>query len=366
LKVLQLLKFWGLVLVLVLISCSANKKSHTYSNYVKLIEPQEVRFLTSTVFLQDPQVYLVNDFVVFDKYMVLIDDKGDHLVKIFDLNNGQLMASFGERGQGPSEFISAWRIVKCEGEAQKFWVLDIATKNLKLFSINSVCSGIEKPERIVHLTEESGSSIQLEMLDKQNMIALGFYTDCRLVEFNDVGRQIGKIGSLPIKLKNDIAAMQHSHGFEGSFVLNRKLGEIFVATRLGTILEVYNIDKGLTKTLYGPEPFFPDYEVARYGENHIKTYSRKSRFGFIDITFLERTETIYVLYSGRFKHNDRQAFAGDVVYVLRSNGEILHKIKLDRNIYRLKISRDGTLLWGISAESEVLCFEISPSLHESI
>jgi hypothetical protein len=301
---------------------------------------------------------------------LLIDYKADKLIKIFDLKSYKLLKSFGRLGQGPSEFIGASDIIPSQKDKNIFWIYDISTQKLKKYNINKVLNNKFYPEKIISFKTGVGIPKQLIITPDNKILGIGFFFKGRISIYNMKGEFIGSIGKIPVILKKERFASQHSHGFEGRFIFKNKSKEIFVAPLLGAIVEKYSIDSNLITTFHGPDSFFPEYKIVQAGEFYTMTYNKKTRYGYVDICYNKKSDRLFLLYSGEYffnkenKRNKRVSFC-NIIYVLNNKGTIIEKIELDKEIIQMTISDDGSTIFGLS-ENEILKFEYNKKTNIGI
>jgi hypothetical protein len=306
-------------------------------------------------------IYFPTELKLIGDYLLFVDMKADKMIKIINLKTNEIVKSFGSKGQGPSEFIGISQIIPDIKDDNTFWVYDFTTKYLKKFNMNKILNNYFYPEEIIRIqSEKSGSPYQLMFTPDDKIIGIGLFFKGRISIYDRSGIYIKSIGKIPVVLKNEKFTPQHSHGFQGKFIFRDKSKEIFIAVRLGTIIERYSMDGNLISTLYGPEVFFPEYKIVPAGQSYTMTYNKKSRFGYIDIYYNKRTDKIFLLYSGGYQfgtRNRKATFGGNIIYVLDNKETIIEQIELDKEIFTMEISDDGSTIFGLSGE-EILKFKL--------
>ncbi len=369
---------WKLLLYLIIsliifTGCSDKFGKYNYLNYKKLKRPNNKIKLHSDVVINEHDITIIGDFTIFNNYLLLIDRKADKLIKIFDLESYELLKSFGRLGQGPSEFIGASDIIPDPKDKNMFWIYDITARKLKKFNINKVLNNNSNPEKIILIKEGKGIPFHVVITTNNEIIGIGNFLEGRISIYDMSGDFIRSVGKIPVILKNERFASQHSHGFDGRFIFKNKSKEIFIVPMLGAIVEKYNILNGkLISTFHGPDSFFPEYKIVPAGEYYTMTYNKKSRFGYVDICFNKKLDKLFLLYSGEYffnkenKPNKRVSFC-NIIYVLDNKGTIIEEIELDKGIFQMTISDDGSTLFGLSGSStEILKFEYNKKTNIGI
>jgi hypothetical protein len=263
------------------------------------------------------------------------------------------LKSFGRRGQGPDEFISFSQIIQDPQDQNSFWIFDLSTGNFKKFNINKILNDNYYPEKIIKIVEETGIPFRLTLSPDGKILTLGAFFKGRVAMYDTNGNYIRIIGKTPVK--EERFASQHSQGFQAEIIYRAKSNEIYVATLYGSIVEKYNLNGDLISTLYGPEPFFPQYDIIPAGQSYTMTPNKKTRFGYFDICYNEKIDRLFLLYSGR-NFFDKENL-GNIVYVLNENDEISEHIELDKNIFEIEITEDGSTIFGLTENGVVLKFQ---------
>ncbi|MBC7362402.1 MAG: hypothetical protein H5U06_08990 [Candidatus Aminicenantes bacterium] len=343
------------------IKCSGKSIRYTYTNYKNLKVPDKMVNLRSDV-ISKFEINFGTNIKIIDDYLLVVDQRSDKLIKIIDLKKNKLIKVFGSRGQGPDEFIGIGQIIKDPQEKHSFWIYDVSTRKLKKFNIKSILRDNFYPEKIIVLHEKSGIPISLIIAFDNRIFASGAFLKNRIASYDMDGNYIRGIGKNPVRLKknNERFATQHSLGFSGAMAIDNRTNDIFIATSLGSIVERYDKDGNLRSTYIGPEVFFPEYEIVKAGEYYTMAYNDKTRFGYIDIDYNKVLDKLFLLYSGEYQFNkkDIDGYFGNIIYVFDVNKEkIIEQIELDKRIFTMTFSDDGSSFFGLSEKGEILKYK---------
>lgn len=356
-----------IIFLTIFTDCSDKFGKYDYINYKKLKRPDNTVKLRSTV-VNKFEIYRPSRLEIIGNYLLLADTKADKMIKIIDLKSYELLKSFGSKGQGPDEFIGVSQIIPDQKDNNTFWIYDVSTRNLKKFNIITVLNNDSYLEEIIRISSEnSGIPTQLIFAPDNKILGVGLFFKGRISIYDMSGGYIRSIGKIPVILENERFASQHSHGFIGNFIFKDRSKEIFIATRLGSIIEKYNIDGNLISTFYGPDLFFPEYKIVPAGEYYTMTYNNKSRFGYLDIRYNKELDRLFLLYSGKYQFNKEKSKAnyGKTIYVIDNKETIVEQIELDKEIFQMNISDDGSTIFGLS-ETEILKFEYNKKINIGI
>jgi len=356
-KYCEKLLIYLIIFLTIFTSCSDKSRKYSYINYKKLERPDNRVKLNSTVVNKD--IFAPGPMAIIKNYLIFIDHKAGKIIKINDLESCKLFKSFGSLGQGPNEFIGASQIIPDPKNEDIFWIYDVSTRKLVKYDINKVFNDEFEPEEIVNIIEGNGPPFHLIITPGEKILGIGLFFKGRISVYNMNGDFIRRIGKIPVILKNERFGPQHSHGFTGKFVLRNRSKEIYIATLNGAIIEKYNIENGkLISTFYGPDSFFPEYEIVPAGQFYTITFNEKTRYGYLDICYNQKLDKIFLLYSGKyfFNKDKNPAYLSNIIYVLDDKGKIIEQIELDREIFHMIISEDGSIIFG-ETESEIIKFE---------
>ncbi len=341
-------------------ACADNNAKYNYVNYQDLFEPKISVNLASSVFNRF-EISFASRFAVVNDYLIVADSKADELIKVIDNQTGELLKSFGGQGQGPMEFISIFQILPDSNEENKFYIIDMSARNLKWFDLHRILNDDFHPEQIFSLASGfDGIPINFNITREKEFPAVGLFHDCRLSVLSLPDGPMRKIGKHPLRVQKDqVLAPQHAHGFIGNVAFKNKTREAYIATRHGSIVEKYNIDSGTMTTLIGPDSFFPDYDIVPAGQYHTMTYNKKTRYGYLDVCYNEHRDRLFLLYSGKMRYGERneRPYLGSTVYVLDGRDTIVEKFRLDTEIGAIGISKDGSVLYGLT-ETDVIKFQL--------
>lgn len=350
----------GLVVLLVtfLTACSSTVK-YNYSNYKEVLEPTEKIKLHSKLVIKKREINFLVDFEIIDNYIVLVDKKSDKAIKIFSLPYSKPVVSFGNKGQGPAEFIQPIDIILDPKDNEKFWVYDLSLRELKKFDLKDVFRENFYPEKIVRFKE--GTPVYLTISPKEEILTTGIFYKGRIWVYNMKGDLVRIIGKIPVKFKSKNLSIQHSQGFLGKLAYDPQKEEIFLATEFGSIVEKYKLKTGkLVATCIGPDEFFPEYDVTRAGSYYVLSFNNKTRIGYIDIKFNQKRKRVVLLFAGQkffdSKGNPTKG-NGHKIFVMNNECRIEKEYLLNRGIRHFFLSEKDLVIYGASFE-EVLKFEL--------
>jgi len=347
-------------------ACSRSSDKYTYDNYVNLELPSESHALEGLPVLSNDLLNWATDFLLLhDKYVVAIDKRSEHFLKLFSLESGQLIRSFGTKGQGPEEYIQASQLVLDRSQTDRFWVYDISTQKLKRYNLADLLLGSTSPNKIIRIESEPGITKCLEVMPDGTFCGLGFYSNCRIAFFNENGEFSHGHSRNPVKITQPENATQHSHGFEGDICYRPNDNHLIVAILFGSLLEDHSIEDRTLRVFIGPDSFFPSYEMVSVGEHLTITHSTESRIGYLDAEYCRKSGNLYLLYSGQYLQTKgkRLPVKPRSVLVMNKKGTISQFLHLTQGILKIAVSNEEDTLYGISSDRDnLLRFDLTKDL----
>ena len=327
-----------IIICLYFISCSGNVKER-YPRYKEFLLEKALRaeaIPLDTALFRYPFRVTVRDNIA----MVLDLHNMDNYLHAFTYPEWAHIASFGKRGNGPEELLSAETFQFDSPDS--LWVLDANRMQVTRW-------GIDIAQKSAERLEEINLDKQLIRTLDFHKTATGFifpdYTgDCRYHLQDREGLSIKPEGSIPTERKQKGSQPALAQAWR-SFIDYHPVDNLLVlATQLGEVLEIVDLDTKESRILYGPNGE-PGFRTSN-GES-IPT----SIMGFSDIQVTSRY--IYTVFHGRtFKEIEKDIRAGKqsedggrFIYVFDLAGNPVVKYTLDRAIYGIYVNEStGTII----------------------
>jgi hypothetical protein len=342
--------FFALFL-LILISCS-NVDDYNYLNYQSLKFSKNIKQVKTSIIISKEITNHPTSIGLLDKYIILIDNKADNIINIYNANSKKLIKSFGHIGQGPEDFFGAAQVIPINKEI--FWIYDLSTCKIKKYNLNELLISNKELLQIIQLDTKNGFTYQVKII-KDKIYGLGTYFKGRMCVFDMKGHLIKNVGKIPIKFKKEILASTHSHAYQSSFVFNPVTNRICVATRFGTFIEYYDLNGKNVLTLQGPEKISPQYDVVPVKDYFSMSYNKNTRFGYIDICYSKKLNLTFLLYSGKYQFKDKLPNYGNNIYILDNKNKLMSCLKINKNLLKIIFSDEKAKLFGLTNDGEVIC-----------
>ena len=316
---------------IVLISCS-NSSDKKYFN-------GDIVFLEDNLELEN----LTGEQIILDGvYAGRMDlHHPEYFYHVFTYPHFNHLSSFGKRGQGPDEILSAENF-RLTGD--RMWGLDANKHLITNISLQDLFQTINAKE--TQLDKEIIRALDFALYDDSCFIIPDYSGKHRfhIIDKNgNIRSSHGKIPTLKHKNKN-VALAQAWRSFIDYNPSNQILA---MATQLGEVLEIYNLRDSTHITKIGPhgEP-----EFNESGGMAIPS----GIMGFSDIQVTDNY--IYTVFHGRsFKEIAQQQQpiidGGQYIYVFSLKGEPLYKYTLDHFIYGMDVNEESNEIYAVDVNS---------------
>ena len=280
----------------------------------------------------------------------------DHYLHAFTFPEWRHVASFGKRGKGPEEMLSAESIRF--HALDSLWVLDANRMLITRWQISPQNRLAERVEAI-DLDKSLIRTLDFLVTDT-GFIVPDYLGTHRYSRVTFQGKRTGSEGSIPTeKGYNELARPAFAQAWR-SFIDGYRGSDILVmATQLGEVIEFHRPADSEGAVLYGPhgEPEFrPEQSEA------IPT----GIMGFSDVQVTERY--VYAVFHGRsFEEIGRTLRAGGVnedggrfIYVFDHEGTPVRKYTLDRAVYGIHVDEQaGTIVaTDVNSDNPICVFEM--------
>ena len=191
-----------------------------------------------------------------DSLAVLLDLHPDScFLHAFTYPEWKYVTSFGRRGEGPEEVLSAERVRICSPDS--VWVLDSNRRQITRWRISASSGSAERAEEI----PLDGRLLRtLDFCKTDEGFLVTDYTGNYRYHVLDAHGQIKEsVGSIPSERSMDNSGKTALAQAWRSFMdYNPKNGVLAMVTQLGEVMEIFNLKTGEHKVCYGPggEPVF--------------------------------------------------------------------------------------------------------------
>lgn len=268
--------------------------------------------------------------------LLVLDYQGNTPIRVFDRETGALVASFGQKGEGPGEFRAAWALDPVPGE-DAFWVYDAGLSRMTRIALDAGAS----MTKMLKLTSP-GTVMQPVWVDESGLLALGIFSGGRLGFFDAAGHFEEARGLVPGE-ETDAPLLARQEAYQGTMAWRPDRTRFAVAARYADRIDLYDAaatHRGTAERPFGFEP------LIRTADGEHFSSGPDTRFGYVAIA--ATADRIYGLYSGR----TRRGFPGranyaDHVHVFDWSGRLLRVLRLPGDAIALAAHGPSSTLYAI-------------------
>jgi len=328
-------------------NCSNDNYENYFENYQKLTEfPKtenwEFKRLSNISYYLPPEMKIINN-----NYLVLLTNKNDSIIQIIDIDNGKLLKSFGRKGQGPGEFTGAFGILHTIYEPNRFWIYDATLRRLSLYNIKNVMKhNIINPDTVISVSSDAGNPFKFCCLNSDTLVAIGSLIS-RLCFYNSKGDTIKTNGYIPGKKEKNISNFVHLQAYQGALNTNFHAKKIVICNFAGDIIEIYDYEGDILKTIHGPDFFIPEYTPTQH-------YARITSLRCGYRALCSSSNYIYCIYSGEVSEDitDWIVSFGKNIFIFDWEGEPIKRVKTDIRLGYVDISEEKNTIYAICYDGE--------------
>lgn len=283
-----------------------------------------VEVLTGIVIPLEPLVGIRRAKVLDSLLIIYGDIKSNQFkVHIYNLNNGEIIKSFGFEGRGPEEFGSAIEL-QVNRINNEVIISDFNMRVTRIYDLTSIVEDrTPEPKKVISMGEMKGYGISI--LDENNIlcesilgkIAPAEETYQMLYKFNLTDSSIVSEAYYPSKVFASDAITLNVHFeyvYKYSLAIrpdNKRIVAVYAFTDL---IDIFDSDLKLTGRIQGPDKILPSFEQV--GDNINIKPKPYSKYCF-DIPIAGQSE-FWVHYSGQLFPTDPPQRR---IYVFNWNGK---------------------------------------------
>ena len=294
---------------------------------------------------------------VKDSIAIVMDlHNADNYFHAFTYPNWKHIVSFGKRGEGPEEMLSAENI---RWHGQSLWGLDAGKSVLTKYDFTSSgCSIV--PQKVINMDADMLRVLDFVMVDDFTFIVPDGSGSSRFCWVNYQGKLLRRTGQIPSAnaeaLQNARPAL--AQAWRSFIDYNPRNGVLAAVTQLGEVLEVFNLKDSTHVVRIGPHGE-PEFKISQgYG---IPT----GIMGFSDVQVAD--SAIYAVFHGRsFKEiaqNVQQGVylpdGGRYIYVFSLTGEPLCRYVLDHYVYGISVDEQKGIILATDVNKDDPIIEYS-------
>lgn len=340
------------LLIAILSSCGENLKKH-YPRYVDF--PETIHRQTKVISIDTALFRYPFRIRVKDSIALILDlHHPDYYFHAFTYPAWKPIVSFGRRGEGPDEMLSAetFRFVSSDS----IWALDANKMQLTRWHIR-IADGTAMREEAIDLDKELVRALDFQ-LTRSGFLIPDYLGEHRFRVTDLAGHPVSSGGYIPTEQGgNEVARPALAQAWRSFIDLDAGRQLLVMASQLGEVLEIYHLDGDSSQVVYGPHGE-PEFQVRDgYG---IPT----GIMGFSDVQITDRY--IYAVFHGRsfreinasYDRGIKPEDGGHFIYVFDLDGRPVRQYMLDRAIYGIDVHEAEGVIYATDVNRDEPIVEI--------
>lgn len=296
------------------------------------------------VFFQGDHLGAPLDIALVGRHLVVVDPLGENAIHVVRTADGELVRSFGRKGEGPGEFRSPWSVDPAAGEENAFWVYDAGLGRLTHVDLDT---DFREPtamgRRSVTLRSEAMLTSPAWVSDSL-VVSPGLLAEGRLAYLGPDGGMRRVVGQVPPG-GEDVPPTVRQHAYQSTLRPSPDRSRLVLATRHADQLEIYLADGTPVARVKGPADFEPVFAVRQRGGRPEMASGADLRFGYVDVA--TSGESIFALYSGRTRGEyPGEANFGEFVHVYGWDGKLRRTLRLDAAVIAIAVDDRSGILYA--------------------
>lgn len=319
-----------------------------YADFPEVITLSQAKSIScDSVYLRYPYRVEINDSLA-----VILDLHPDScFLHAFTYPEWRYVTSFGSRGEGPEDILSAERVRISSPDS--VWVLDSNRCQITRWRISN-----GNAERVEEIPLDDRLIRTLDFCKTADGFLVTDYTgNYRYHVLDQYGKIKQSVGSIPTEKNiSDENSMALAQAWRSFMDYNPKNGVLAIVTQLGEVVELFNLKTGEHHVCYGPggEPVF---SIAQ------SEAIPKGIKGFNDVVVSD--SCIYTVFDGisfkdrirEFRSGKKQPEGGKYVYVFGFDGKQKERIELFNSAFGLSVLERELLTTSTDADVPLYVYQ---------
>lgn len=336
------------IIMLMLFRCTNDNYEEYYKNYEKFTGFQNTETWEFEKYSDIKFIRVPSDIkIIKNEYFLVLTGLDKKIIQIYGLDDGKLLECFGRKGQGPGEFIGACKILYNSSYPDKFWIYDVTQRSLTQYNINSILQhNIYKPDTSIKISSDAGYPLKICCLDSNTYVAIGALKN-RLCFYNSKGDTIKTAGYVPGKKDKNITNFVYLQAYKGAIDKNCDVKKIAICNYNSDIVEIYDYNGNILKTIHGPDFFVPKFTPSQHS-----AIVTSLMCGYFNLC--SSSKYIYCTYSGEKADNVRDwtAAFGREIFVFSWDGEPIKRVILNTKLAYTEYCEENNTIYAICYDGE--------------
>lgn len=298
---------------------------------------------------------------VCDGYLFVFDmHNAEKFCHIYDKETFNHITSFGQRGEGPQEMLQGQTMLVVSLDS--IWTLDPGKRQITRWSFSPTDSTVTPVEDIRLDKQTIISARDMALYNDSTWLLPDLSGQSRVWHAGRSGKVVGTTGDIPTRRpvkENGLAPLASAWNAYIHYHYGNNM--LVVATQLGDVLEIYNLQTGHRKIVYGPQGE-PAYQTTRDG------YAVPTGImGYSDVQITDNF--IYTVFHGiTFEEIAADPTGtedgGRVIRVFDLEGNPIRCYHLDHAIYGIHVNEEEGIIWAtdVNTEEQIVKYRIPQSV----
>jgi hypothetical protein len=329
---------WCIIIIIFILSCSnknEHKKFYNFQEEIKIYHSKEV-FLSGE-FLR-PQAICVCDSVI-----IINDNNQGSFFHAYNLNTGNKYADFGSLGSGPNDLNKPSEMFVDKNKSELV-VFDQNFSRIFYYKIEDIINNNLNNIRQVQVNSEASRIIQQ---NDSIFYCLGFFSN-GMFRKDIREKTIGYDFNYPEIPNVELNPVSKFLLFQGEIMIkpdNSKF--VYISTRCD-LLKIIDMENDFLKEIVTFNTYLPKF--SKESDNNIAILKENIN-GFTSIATTDNY--IYALFSGRSAiQNSTNYYFSDYIYVIDWNGNLIKKMILDKDAWKICIDELSNKIYTIHYEMD--------------
>lgn len=325
---------------LVVLLCSCISSKEVKDEYVSLVPVDSlcsVEGIPTTMKLFDGKLFLVDMF------------NGESLISAYDIKTKAKVFSFGEKGNGPEEFLQITSLdFSDKGNGQiEMLAFDPVRKQCSIYNYQHLLSGNRNKEKSLKIVASVPYLYELYRLDK-GYIATGRMEKDKYVLFSDSLEVFDYKGEYRPKPMKGIPDALHSLANYGKTEFSLDKNKMVEIVYNAPVLSMYDVNLDDIAKRW-------EYVIGELDYNVVDgNINKKSVMGYLSAYVGDKY--VYALYSGKPENLDEIATYGDEIHVFDYDGKMVERIKIERPAFSLVVDESENRIFTLCHIPETKVF----------
>lgn len=320
-------------------SCDSksNKSSKNEFGFQKMVEISSSRLNSSHEINKATSLYL------FDSMLFVYDTDKEYQFKIIDIQNDQLITSFGRNGEGPCEIAFPVGVNWLNSERKQISLNDRNRFRMESYDLDDIRTS-EKPDchQVTH--NLNGNYQIIAQIDSDRYVGTGLFRGKYALQLSGQEEVMESGIGFPEDEENqNVSYTTLAMAYQGRFLKHPHQNK-FLSTSLNAfsfdIIEV--TEENAIKLIKRIHHWGPSF-TGSSGRVVSAAMKKGNKFGCLDAAISQ--DHIYILFSGK-SNLQEDSQDSNIIYVYDWNGNPVKSLNLDQQISKIAVDQYDQALIG--------------------